>query len=160
MYWKRGKLIGGYDLEERLIQLLGPTVGMLDYEFVGLEYHAGGDGVLRVYIDHEDGITANDCASVSRQISGVLDVEDPIPGTYTLEVSSPGVFRPLFKAADYERFAGQPVRVELSVLHNGRRRFRGRLVGIEGDQVAVEEDEKRFEFPLSIVARATLDPEL
>ncbi|NKC13544.1 MAG: ribosome maturation factor RimP [Gammaproteobacteria bacterium] len=151
---------GVQTLEQKLTGLLHPSIQMLGYEFVGLEYHAGGAGMLRIYIDQPGGVTIDDCADVSHQVSGVLDVEDPIATAYTLEVSSPGVFRPLMKAEHYKRFAGERVKVELESSHEGRRRFRGTLIELVDDTVVIEEEGARFEFPLSMVARATLDPEL
>ena len=100
-------------LEMNLGALLGPTIEALGYELVGVEM-TGGGGTLRVYIDREEGISVDDCARASREVSAVLDVEDPIRGTYTLEVSSPGVDRPLFSEADFKRFVGSQVRLQMS----------------------------------------------
>lgn len=147
-------------MNDRLMQLLQPAVELLGFELVGVEYHPGATALLRVYIDHPEGITVDDCATVSHQVSGVLDVEDPIADAYTLEVSSPGVDRPLFRAADYQRFAGERVRVQLATLVAGRRRVRGVLLGVDGDDVLVLEGEERHRLPLAAIERATLDPVL
>lgn len=152
------KLSGPGSLQSHLDALLRPAVEPLGYELVGIEFETS--GVLRVYIDADQGITVEDCAAVSRQISGVLDVEDPIPGAYTLEVSSPGVYRPLFSAGDYERFAGERVKIRLTREYEGRRRLRGTLLGMEGESVVVLDDAERWLVPLDLVARANLDPEL
>lgn len=140
--------------------MLRPAVESLGFELVGVEFHGGSNAVLRIYIDGPEGITVDDCATVSHQVSGVLDVEDPVSGAYTLEVSSPGVFRPLFTPADYERFAGERVRVQLATLVGGRRRLRGLLVGLRDGDIVVAEDGEQLVVPLAAVQRATLDPEL
>ena len=141
-----------------LSEILTPVVESMGYELVGVEYSGGEHhGVLRVYIDKEDGITVDDCADVSRQVSALLDVEDPIAHAYDLEVSSPGLNRPLFKGADFERFAGQPAKIRLAVPLNGRRNFSGVLQGIDGnDVVSIEVDNELFELPLHDIARANL----
>lgn len=141
----------------RLKQLVGPTVAALGYELVGVEYVSGTRAVVRVYIDRQHGITLDDCERVSRQVSAVLDVEDPIPGNYALEVSSPGVDRPLFEPEHFRRFAGERVRVRLAVLVDGRRTVTGVLQGMDGDQVVVEEaDGATFRLPLESIAKANL----
>ena len=113
-----------------------------------------------MYIDSESGVTVDDCARVSYQVSGVLDVEDPIPGNYQLEISSPGLDRPLFRARDYERFAGQLVFVRLRQPLNGRRRFKGRLEGLHDQDVVLElEDGAHVQLPLVAIEQAHLVPE-
>lgn len=97
--------------------------------------------VLRIYIDKEGGVTHGDCELVSHQVGTLLDVEDLFPGHYLLEVSSPGVDRPLFKRADYERFAGSRVKIRTQAPINGQRNFRGRLKGIDGDVVRLEAEQ-------------------
>ncbi len=123
-------------------ELLEPAVQALGYELVGVEYHGGGPGggLLRVYIDNAQGITVDDCQTVSYQVSGLLDVEDPIPGNYTLEVSSPGLDRLLFKPGDYERFTGSLIKLRLGYPLEGRRRYKGRLRGIEDGNVVIEQE--------------------
>ena len=141
--------------------MLEPGIRSLGYELVGVEYQSGGrgGGLLRVYIDSADGITADDCQKVSYQVSGVLDVEDPIPGHYTLEVSSPGLDRLLFRPADFERFAGQLVKVRLAYPLEGQRRFKGRLAGMRGENVVIEEDELEISLPFDQIEQARLVPE-
>jgi ribosome maturation factor RimP len=141
--------------------MLEPGIRSLGYELVGVEYQSGGrgGGLLRVYIDSEDGISADDCQKVSYQVSGVLDVEDPIPGHYTLEVSSPGLDRLLFRTGDFERFAGQLVKVRLAYPMEGQRRFKGRLVGMRGENVVIVEDEKEISLPFDQIEQARLVPE-
>jgi len=145
----------------QLSELLEPAVRSLGYELVGVEYRSGGEGggLLRVYIDSEQGITVDDCQAVSYQVSGLLDVEDPIPGHYTLEVSSPGYDRLLFKPQDYERFSGSLVKVRLGFPLDGQRRFKGRLQGLEDGNVVIEQDGERVSLPLDQIEQARLVPE-
>lgn len=108
--------------------LLEPAATALGFELWGVEYLVRGrHRLLRVYIDGPEGVTVDDCAAVSHQVSGILDVEDPIPGEYTLEVSSPGLDRVLFEPAQYARYAGSLLVVRTQAAIGGRRRFRGRL---------------------------------
>jgi len=146
---------------ERLQGLLEPVVTGLGYEWVGLEFlSAVGRSTLRVYIDLNGGITVDDCERVSRQVSAVLDVEDVIRGQYTLEVSSPGLDRPLFTPEHFRRFAGSEVRLQLRELVQGRRKLDGRLVGIDaGDEVTVLADGAEYRIPLANIAKARLKPE-
>ncbi|MCG6900831.1 MAG: ribosome maturation factor RimP [Gammaproteobacteria bacterium] len=142
-------------------KMLEPGIRSLGYELVGVEYQGGGrgGGLLRVYIDSEDGISADDCQKVSYQVSGVLDVEDPIPGHYTLEVSSPGLDRLLFRTKDFERFAGQLVKIRLAYPIEGQRRFKGRLLGMRGENVVIAEDDREISLPFDQVEQARLVPE-
>lgn len=145
---------------DMLTQLLEPVVTGLGYELVGLEYHPNRKrGLLRIYIDHPAGIGVNDCAQVSHQVSGVLDVEDPLTGEYNLEVSSPGLDRPIFKSGDYDRFIGEQVRVRLDGTLDGRRKFRGRLLGLEGESVVIEEGDGAVRVPLDLVYKAFVELE-
>ena len=112
---------------EQLTELLAPVVEDLGFVLWGLEYLQGRGAVLRVFIDHEDGITVDNCAAVSHEISGVLDVEDPIHGEYRLEVSSPGIERRLFFPAQYSRYEGSYLQVKCHNPINERRNFRGML---------------------------------
>ena len=142
-----------------LRKLIEPAVTTLGYELVGVEFIRGKTGVLRVYIDSEDGITVDDCKSVSYQVSGLLDVEDPIRGQYSLEVSSPGLDRPLFQARDFERFAGHEINMRLSVPLEGRRKFRGTLLGLRDDQVVVQMEEEELVVSLDEIDQARLVPD-
>lgn len=145
---------------DSLTALLEPVVEGLGYELVGVEYHPSGrQGLLRVYIDHGEGIGVDDCARVSHQVSGVLDVEDPLPGEYLLEISSPGLDRPVFKPADFQRFAGERVRLRLRGLVDGRRKYRGRLIGLRGETVLIEEAGAEVAVPLAEIDRANLELE-
>ena len=142
-----------------LQKLLAPTVEAFGYEFVGAELSGVGHGaVLRVYIDQPDGITLDDCEQVSRQLSAMLDVEDPIAGRYTLEVSSPGLDRLLLKLDDFQRFSGEEVKIKVVKPVLGRRNFTGRLLGTEGETILVEVDNETYDLALDNVAQARLVP--
>lgn len=140
-----------------LTDLLSPVVESMGFELVGVEFHGTEHhGLLRIYIDHENGIVVDDCAAVSRQISALLDVEDPITQAYDLEVSSPGVNRPLFKADDYQKFSGLQAKIKLGVALDGRKNFSGTLQGFENDQVLIEVDNETYELPFHDIAKANL----
>ena len=141
-----------------LASLFEPVIESMGYELVGVEFiSGGGHGTLRVYIDSERGITVDDCAAISHQISGILDVEEPIRQAYDLEVSSPGLDRPLFKLADFERFAGRTAKIRLAVARDGRRNFRGELRGVDdAGLVRIEVDGEEFRLPHADIARANL----
>ena len=145
-----------------LTALFEPVVESMGYELVGVDFHGSEHhGVLRVYIDSSDGITVDDCAAVSHQLSAVLDVEDPIAQAYDLEVSSPGINRPLFKQSDYARFSGEKAKIKLAVALNGRRNFSGVLVGIdETDHVLIDVDNEIFKLPLHNIAKANLQGQI
>jgi len=145
-----------------LRRMLTAVVEAMGYELVGVEFHPHRDNaLLRVYIDGENGIGLDDCQRVSHQLSGVLEVEDPIAGRYTLEVSSPGLDRSLFEAAHFNRFAGSEVRVQLRELLDGRRKLVGRLLGMRDDDVVIVDSEGReWRVPLDRIERARLVPEL
>jgi ribosome maturation factor RimP len=141
--------------------IIEPTVIGLGYELVGVEYlPQGKHSILRVYIDKPEGISVDDCSIVSRQISGVLDVEDPIHGEYNLEVSSPGLDRPLFTLDHYRRFSGQKCRVRLKRLYQERRKFVGVIEDVGDDAVVFRlEDDGQVNVPLSEIDKANLEPE-
>lgn len=144
--------------DDRLFALLEPTVTAAGYELVHVEYVQGPDPVLRLYIDSPGGIGLDDCETVSREVSGLLDVEDPIQGHYQLEVSSPGLDRPLTRPEHFERFAGARVRVWLREARDGRRKFTGTLEGIAGEVVTVECDDLRLSCPLDDIEQVRLVP--
>jgi len=133
----------------------------LGYEFVGIEYNSHHiNGLLRVYIDSENGIVVDDCSKVSHQLSGMMDVEDPIPGNYRLEVSSPGLDRPLFTRENFERFKDRQVNMTLLTPIQKQRKIKGKLCGIEGDVVLVQFEEQLLEIPFDSIAKARLVPDL
>ena len=144
-------------MRETLLKLLEPAIEALGYELVELEFPPH---LLRIYIDREGGVTVDDCEVVSRQVSAVLDVEDPISGAYTLEVSSPGLDRPLRKETDFIRFAGERAKIELSLPDkDGRRRFTGTLKGCDAGEVLIEVDGEEHRLPLADIGKARLVPE-
>ncbi|WP_330178527.1 ribosome maturation factor RimP [Candidatus Vondammii sp. HM_W22] len=134
----------------------------MGYELAGVEYlsQRKGGSLLCIYIDHADGIAMGDCVKVSHQVSGVLDVEDPIHETYRLEVSSLGLDRPLFTKEDFDRFTGSRVNIKLCVKLQGRRRFEGFLNGTLDDDVLVTVDDENFILPLEQIDEARLVSEL
>jgi ribosome maturation factor RimP len=155
--------VWGCDLaatREELIRMLEPSIEAMNYELVDVEFaQAGRGGILRLYIDASDGVTVDDCARVSYAVSEMLEVEDPIQGHYTLEVSSPGFDRVLRKRAHFERFLGERVVVELKLPLNGRRRFAGRLRALTEDSIVVEVDGQDYTLQLDRIQKAKLKPE-
>ena len=141
-----------------LAQMFEPVVEAMGYELVGVEFNAGGGhGTLRVYIDREEGVNLDDCAEISHQLSGLLDVEDPIKQAYDLEISSPGIDRPLFKLADFERYSGRTAKIKLLVGLQGRKNFKGRLQGVsDAKLIGIEVDGEQFQLPFVDIARANL----
>ncbi len=146
-------------LEKQLYAMLTAAVEALDYELVGLEFvRAGQHSTLRIFIDHENGITVDACAEVSRQVSAVLDVEDPITVVYNLEVSSPGLDRPLFTADHYRRFLGHDVNIVLKMAMQNRRKWKGEILSVDGETVTIKVDGNEEAFALSNIAKANLIP--
>lgn len=144
----------------RLTELIQPLVESLGYEFVGLEYMSNPkQSVLRLYIDSGTGVGLEDCESVSRELAALMDVEDPIKGHYTLEVSSPGLDRPLFTPAQYEQFAGQEAKVSLFAPQEGRRKFKGVILAIESDALKLDVDGEEVTLLLDNIAKARLVPD-
>ena len=145
--------------EQKLTEMLRPSVELLGKELLGVEFiSAGNHSVLRLFIDHENGINVDDCAEVSRQASAILDVEDPISTEYNLEVSSPGLDRPLFDLSQFEAVIGETVEIRLSIPLNGRRKFKGLLEAIEGVTLFVVVDGETYELPHTNVDKANLVP--
>ena len=146
---------------DKITLLLQSVIEPMGYELVGTELlsRAKAGTLLRIYIDHEAGITLDDCEAVSRQVSGVLDVENPIDEQYDLEVSSPGLDRPLFVKEHFDRFAGSKVSVRLRSKQEGRRRFEGILKGTQDDNVILVVDGEQFDLPLDQIEKARLVPE-
>ena len=144
----------------RLNELLQPLVEALGYEFVGLEYTGQSkNAVLRIYIDSPEGIVLDDCSRVSGEVAALLDVEDPIAGQYNLEISSPGLDRPLFTLDQYARFAGENIQATAFAPVDGRRKFKGRLLRVEGDTVVMEQDGAEVALDFNNIAKARLLPD-
>lgn len=146
---------------ERLYEMVTPAVEALGLELWGLEYQGQGKKtLLRIYIDSENGINVDDCANVSHQVSGVLEVEDPIKTEYTLEVSSPGVDRPLFFLSQYQKHAGEVINIRLHTAYEGRRKFQGALTGIEDDEIIMIVDDHEYAFPFETIEKAHIVAQL
>jgi len=137
--------------------MLRPAVEEVGKELLGIEYiSAGNNSVLRLFIDHENGIDVDDCAEVSRQVGAILDVEDPISSEFNLEVSSPGLDRPLFDKPHFEAVIGEVIEVKLSMPLNGRRKFKGCLVAVENDTLVVTVDNEDYDLVLGNIVKANL----
>lgn len=154
------------DKANQIADLLAPTVQALGLELMGVEYlPAPGGATLRLYIDVVEAeretrtVNIDDCEAVSREVSAQMDVEDPISGNYTLEVSSPGVDRPLFTAAQFARFAGESAKVVLKLPQDGRRRFQGAIVRVEGDSLVFDVDGQTVVVDHGNVEKARLMPD-
>jgi ribosome maturation factor RimP len=145
--------------DDRLKALIEPIANAFGCELWGLEFSAAGrNGLLRVYIDKEGGVAIEDCERISRQLGALLDVENPIPGEYTLEVSSPGMDRPLYSLEQFRRFVGAEISVRLRAAFEGRRKFQGILAGVEDGEIVLRSGEHEYLFPLTDIERANLLP--
>lgn len=152
---------------EAIAARVAPALAELGLECLGVEWNAGhGGGLLRVYIDslqHEgdaaNAVSVDDCEAASREISALLDVDDPIPGHYVLEVSSPGIERPLFNAEQFARFLGSEAKVTLKLPREGRRRMRGRIVAVEGKRIGIDVDGTRIDVAEDDIESAQLVPD-
>jgi ribosome maturation factor RimP len=148
--------------KQRLIELLEPAVGALGFELVDIDLRLGRHGLLRLYIDRrsdeDGGVTLADCELVSGQVGALLDVEDPLPGAYDLEVSSPGLDRKLRTREHFERFVGRDVRVELAQPRDGRKRLKGRLEAVDGAAIVLDVDGAAWRVELADIGEARLVP--
>lgn len=143
-----------------LNEMLAPVIESLGFDLWGIDHLSQGKHtVLRVYIDSEDGITVDDCAAVSHQVSGILDVEDPISGEYTLEVSSPGMDRPLYTLEQFSQYPGHKVQIKLRVPFEGRRNFKGILNGVEDEDILLIVDDEEFLLPIELIDQARIIPQ-
>jgi ribosome maturation factor RimP len=142
------------DQIEALVQV---PIESLGYILVGVEYIKNGrDTVLRIYIDAEQGVSIEDCERVSHQVNGILEVEDPISTAYSLEVSSPGFERPLFKQKDFEQFVGAEAKISMKLPIQGRRNFKGQLHGFSDGNIMIDVDGELYDLPLTKLAKARL----
>jgi ribosome maturation factor RimP len=140
--------------------LIEPIVEGLGYECVGIEYSPHPlHGMLRIYIDSENGILVDDCTKVSHQLSGMLDVEDPIPGEYQLEISSPGADRPFFKLSQFQNFIGSTVTINLFKPIDKRRKITGQIEAVDGDDIVLQENGQTYKVPFQAMSKARLVPE-
>lgn len=146
---------------KRVEQLLSPLLEHEGLELVEVEFQRERTGwVLRVYIDREGGVTLQDCVRISRELGQILDVEDFIPYSYHLEVSSPGIDRPLRRQEDFERFKGRRAKIRLAEPLDGRRNFRGEILGCDGEGISLRAEGKVYRIPLCLVTKANLDPDI
>ena len=147
--------------DERLTELLTPVVEGVGLQCLGVEYSAShGNSLVRVYIEAADReVNVDDCEVVSREVSATLDVNDPIAGRYTLEVSSPGLDRPLYTTAHFARYVGREAKVEVNLAVGGRRRFKGPIVGVEGDDVIMNQDGEPVRIAQGNIHKARLVPD-
>ena len=146
-------------MSDKLNDLIRPVVEGLGCELWGIEnLSMGRHSTLKIYIDSPRGIDIEDCARISRQVGSLLDVEDPVAGEYTLEVSSPGLDRRLFQLEQYPAFVGSDIQVRLKRPFDGRRKFSGQLRGVEGDEVVIGIDDEEIIFPYEEIERANIVP--
>lgn len=142
---------------EKVTQLIEPTVQALDLELWGVEHASQGKySVLRIFIEREAGVTIDDCERVSRQVSAIFDVEEPIAGEYTLEVSSPGMDRLLFTPQQFQRYRGEEVSVRMRTPVDGRRKFKGTLTDVVDDIIHIQVDGSDFELPHGDIEKANI----
>ncbi len=145
--------------QELLEQMVSPVVAALGCELWGLEYLTQGRyTTVRIFIDGLNGVSLDDCERVSRQVSAVFDVEDPIDGEYTLEVSSPGMDRPLYSEAQYARYVGETINVRLRIARDGRRRFKGVITKVENGDVYLQVDNKEVQLSIDTIDKANVEP--
>lgn len=150
-------LIAKTPIDRRLAEIVTPTIEGLGFELVRIRLMGGNTKTLQIMADRpEGGIDVEDCGRISVAVSAVLDVEDPIEESYTLEVSSPGIDRPLTRLKDFEMWTGFEARLETAELIDGRKRFKGRLAGVEGDEVLIEIDEGTIGLKFDWLADAKL----
>ena len=146
-------------LDQRLNQMLEAPILALGFELWGIEFvRAGKHSTLRVYIDHQDGITVENCAEVSHQVSSILDVEDPITTEYNLEVSSPGMDSILFKPEQYARYIGEQLNLTLRIAVNNRRKFKGVISRVDGDNLLLSVDGNEETVAFANIQQANLIP--
>ncbi len=150
-----------YKQNKKIVELIEPVVSAMGYELWGVEHLSQGRySLLRIYIDKADGITLSDCEQVSRQVTGVLDVEDPIQGAYNLEVSSPGLDRPLFTLPQFARYIDNDAKLTLSVKLDGRRKLSGKITGTGENLVLMEVEGKEYKVPAESIDNARLIPDI
>ena len=146
--------------QTHLWELFEPVVKGMGYDLIEIEHFPNPKhGVLRLYIDKEDGVNVDDCSSVSRQISALIDVEDPVSGQFNLEVSSPGSDRPLRRLVDFQRFVGSLVKLKTVMPLEGQRNFKGRLLEASEETLVIETDDEEISLPMSAIDKARIVPE-
>ena len=150
--------VGLSTLDQKLTEMIKAPVEALGYELVGIEFIRSRTSTLRIYIDSKDGINVDDCADVSHQVSAVLDVEDPITVAYNLEVSSPGLHRPMFTVEHYTQYIGEEVALVLRMAVQNRRKWQGVIKAVDGEMITVTVEGKDEVFALSNIQKANLVP--
>ncbi|HFC29951.1 MAG TPA: ribosome maturation factor RimP [Oceanospirillales bacterium] len=144
---------------DKLTELLAPVVQDIGYIFWGLEYQVRkADALLRIYIDHENGISVDDCATVSHEVSGILDVEEPISMAYILEVSSPGMDRILFSAKQFTQFIGQEVKIKLNQMVDGKRKIKGIIAAVNDEEITIKTEQEDIKIEFNQIMRARINP--
>ena len=146
------------ETETRIGDILSPTLNLMGYELVRVQISGSQQKTMQIMAERRDGVgmTVDDCADISREVSAILDVEDPLMGAYNLEVSSPGIDRPLVCPEDFERYSGFDAKIEMAAPIGGRKKFKGQLLGIEQDMVNIRFDEETHKLPVSDIRRAKL----
>ena len=146
--------------QDKLSELIAPIVEDLGYRFWGLEYQVRkADALLRVYIDHENGISVDDCGTVSHEISGILDVEEPITMAYILEISSPGMDRILFSAQQFSEFVGAGVKMKLNQMVDKRRKIKGQILSVDDEKISIDSDGEHITIDFDKIMRARINPD-
>lgn len=146
-------------LEQRLIEIIQQPIEALGFELIGVEYIRSRQPILRIFIDHANGITVDDCAEVSHQVSAILDVEDPISAAYVLEVSSPGMDRPLFTIAHYKQFIDHQIMFSLRIPMQNRRNWKGKIVQVENEMITVDVEGTLHQFAFGNIQKANIIPQ-
>lgn len=145
--------------QDKLSELLAPIVEDLGFRFWGLEYQVRKvDALLRVYIDSPNGISVDDCAAVSHEVAGILDVEEPISMAYILEVSSPGMDRILFSAQQFSEFLGDDVKMKLNQMVDGRRKIKGKIASVDNEKITIQSDDEQITIAFDQIMRARINP--
>ena len=146
------------ETETRIGDILSPTLNLMGYALVRVQVSGSQQKTIQIMAERRDGVgmTVDDCADISREVSAILDVEDPLRGAYNLEVSSPGIDRPLVCPEDFERYSGFDAKIEMTEPIGGRKKFKGQLLGIEQDLVKIRFDEETHQLPVSDIRRAKL----
>lgn len=146
--------------QTHLWELFEPVVKGMGFDLIEIEHFPNPKhGVLRLYIDKEGGVNVDDCSSVSRQISALIDVEDPVSGQFNLEISSPGADRPLRRLVDFQRFTGSLVKLKTVMPLEGQRNFKGRLLEASEETVVIETDDEEISLPMTAIDKARIVPE-
>ena len=146
--------------QTHLWELFEPVVKGMGYDLIEIEHFPNPKhGVLRLYIDKEGGVNVDDCSTVSRQVSALIDVEDPVSGQFNLEISSPGADRPLRRLVDFQRFIGSLVKLKTVMPLEGQRNFKGRLLEASEETVVIETDDEEISLPMSAIDKARIVPE-